>query len=75
MSDPIDFILSAPLGTRMTVRTRIEGGYTDAVGYLRERSNHQCVIETRRGLVTISLNDVHLAKEVPPPPPRRGPRS
>lgn len=75
MSDPVEFILSAPLGTRMTVRTRIEGGYTDAVGYLRERSNDRCVLETRRGLVTIALNEVHLAKEVPPPPPRRAPRS
>ncbi|MBS1699527.1 MAG: hypothetical protein JST25_14115 [Actinobacteria bacterium] len=45
---------------------------TDAVGLLRERDDERCVIETRRGLVTISLADVHLAKEVPPPPIRRG---
>lgn len=73
MPDPVEFIRSTPLGTRMTVRTRIEGGYTDAVGYLRERDDECCVIETRRGVVTISLGDVHLAKEVPPPPPRRMP--
>lgn len=59
----------------MTVRTRIEGGYTDAVGYLRERDASHCILETRRGLVTLSLADVHLAKAVPPPPPRRAPRT
>lgn len=74
MSDPAAFIRNAPLGTRMTVRTRIEGGFTDAVGYLRERSESKCVIETRRGLVTIRLDEVAAAKEVPPPPARRAPR-
>lgn len=75
MSDPVEFIRSAALGTRMTVRTRIEGGYTDAVGYLRERDAQRCRIETRRGMVTVAFADVHLAKEVPPPPPRRPPRA
>ncbi|MGB4135055.1 MAG: hypothetical protein WA971_00715 [Microbacterium sp.] len=75
MSDPVTFIRAASLGTRMTVRTRIPGGYTDAVGYLRERDDEECVLETRRGLVTISFEQVHLAKAVPPPPPRRAPRS
>lgn len=75
MSDPVEFIRSAALGTRMTVRTRIEDGYTDAVGYLRERDAQHCLIETRRGMVTIAFADVHLAKEVPPPPPRRPPRA
>lgn len=72
MADPVEFIRTAPFGTRMTVRTRIDGGFTDAVGYLRERSDDECVLETRRGLVAISLDEVHLAKAVPPPPgPRR----
>lgn len=75
MPGPVEFIRSAPIGTRMTVRTRIEGGYTDAVGYLRERDDDRCVLETRRGMVTISFDAVHLAKEVPPPPPRRAPRT
>lgn len=74
MADPADFIRSAPLGTRMTVRTRIDGGFTDAVGYLRERSEATCVIESRRGFVTISLVEVTAAKAVPPPPARRAPR-
>lgn len=70
MSDAVELIRTVPFGTRMTVRTRIEGGFTDAVGYLRERDNAECVLETRRGLVTISLDQVHLAKVVPPPPQR-----
>jgi hypothetical protein len=74
MSHPVEFIRSAPLGTRMTVRKRIDGGFTDAVGYLRELNDLECVVETRRGLATILLADVTAAKAVPPPPPRRAPR-
>jgi hypothetical protein len=73
-SDPVDLIRESPLGTRMTVRRRIDGGHTDAVGYLRERSDTECVVETRRGLVTISLADVTATRAVPPPPLRRAPR-
>lgn len=75
MSEAVEFIRTAPFGTRMTVRTRIDGGFTDAVGYLRERDNDECVLETRRGLVTIAFDRVHLAKAVPPPPQRRAPRT
>jgi hypothetical protein len=74
MPDAIEFIRNAPLGTRMTVRKRIPGGFTDAVGFLRECSRDGCVVETRRGLVAIRLDDVTAAKPVPPPPPRRAPR-
>lgn len=75
MSDPVEFIRTAPFGARMTVRTRIDGGFTDAVGYLRERDDDECVLETRHGLVTIAFDRVHLAKAVPPPPQRRAPRT
>jgi hypothetical protein len=79
MADPVEFIRNAELGTRMTVRTRLDADpsgarFTDAVGYLRERGERDCVVETRRGLVTIPLDQVTAAKEVPPPPPRRAPR-
>ena len=74
MPSPVEFIRSAPLGTRMTVRKRIDGGFTDAVGYLRQRSDNECVIETRHGKVSIALGEVTAAKAVPPPPPRRAPR-
>jgi hypothetical protein len=75
MSDPVELIRTVPLGTRLTVRTRIDGGFTDALGYLRERDSAQCVLETRRGLITIALDRVHRAKTVPPPSPRRAPRT
>ena len=79
MQDPAQFnavqvVATAPLGTRMTVRKRIDGGYTDAVGYLRSRTDTECVVETRHGMVTILLTEVTAAKVVPPPPPPRAPR-
>lgn len=74
MADPVEFIRNAPLGIRMTVRSRIDAGFTDAVGYLRECGDQECVIETRRGMVTIALSEVTAVKPVPPPPPRRAPR-
>ena len=74
MTDPVAFIRSAELGTRMTVRRRIPDGFTDAVGYLRERTAAECVVETRHGMVTIPLAEVTAAKAVPPPPARRAPR-
>ena len=79
MSDPVEFIRNAELGTRMTVRTRLDADpsgarFTDAVGYLRECGERDCVVETRHGFVTIPLHEVTAAREVPPPPPRRAPR-
>ena len=74
MADPVEFIRNARLGSRLTVRRRIDGGFTDAVGYLRECEGTVCVIETRHGLVSITLADVAAVKAVPPPPPRRAPR-
>ena len=56
------------------MRKRIDGGFTDAVGYLRSRTDTDCVVETRHGMVTIALAEVTAAKVVPPPPPRRAPR-
>ncbi|MBB5633926.1 hypothetical protein BKA04_002149 [Cryobacterium mesophilum] len=75
MTDPARLIASVSLGTRMTVRRRIDGGFVDALGYLRELSETECVVETRRGLVTIPLSEVTAARLVPPPPPPRAPRN
>jgi len=68
------FVSSTTLGTRIVVRTRIEGGVTDAVGYLRACTETQCTVETKRGLVTLLLADIVAAKQVPPPPAPRAPR-
>jgi hypothetical protein len=74
MSGPFAFLANAALGTRVVVRTRIPGGYTDALGFLRSRSAASVSVETQRGLVTLAMADVVAAKEVPPAPaprPRR----
>ncbi|HSP52490.1 MAG TPA: hypothetical protein VLO00_06310, partial [Cryobacterium sp.] len=68
------FVSSTTLGTRIVVRTRIEGGVTDAVGYLRSVTDTECAVETKRGLVTLALADIVAAKQVPPPPAPRAPR-
>lgn len=73
MADPVHFITTAPLGTRVVVRQRIPGGLTDALGFLRSVSAEECVVETRDGLKTVPLAAVVAAKEVPPAPPRRRP--
>lgn len=74
MADPVHLIASATLGTRMTVRKRSDNGYTDALGYLRERTETACVIETKRGLVSVELAEVTAVRLVPPPPAPRAPR-
>lgn len=71
---PQQFLADAPLGTRVVVRYRIEGGLTDALGELVGRSDGECTVRTRRSDVVIALALVAAAKEVPPAPPRRTPR-
>lgn len=71
MSDPFTFLADAALGTRVVVRSRISGGFTDALGFLRERTPAAVTVETKRGLVTVLMMDVVAAKEVPPAPRRR----
>ncbi|MEO6201317.1 MAG: ferrous iron transport protein A [Cryobacterium sp.] len=70
-TDAARFVSGAILGTRIVVRRRIEGGFTDAIGYLRFVDSASCVVETRHGPVTIALAEIALAKAVPPPPVRR----
>lgn len=58
----------------MVVRYRIEGGFTDALGYLLASAAGTCTIRTRQSDVEIPLELVVAAKAVPPPPPRRSQR-
>jgi hypothetical protein len=60
-----------PLGTRVVVRYRIEGGFTDALGPLVARDETTCTVETKRGPVVIAFAVVALAKPVPPAPVRK----
>jgi len=68
---PQQFLSDAPLGTRVVVRYRIEGGLTDALGELVACTGRECTVRTRRSDVVIALDLVVAAKEVPPAPPRR----
>jgi hypothetical protein len=70
----VAFLLGVKLGTRVVVRSQIEGGFTDALGFLFSRTPNQCVVKTKREPVTIIFADVFAAKEVPPPPARRSPK-
>ncbi|MET4004476.1 MULTISPECIES: hypothetical protein [Arthrobacter] len=74
MNTALERLAQLPLGTRMVVRYRIEGGLTDALGELSSRDGLSATLLTRSGSVTINYHDVQLAKEVPPPPPRRSRR-
>jgi hypothetical protein len=68
-----DFARGATEGTRVVIRYRLhneENSATDAVGYVSAKNATHIVIATVRGLTTIAFDDVILAKEVPPPPPR-----
>lgn len=66
----MNVLLDLPLGTRVVVRYRIEGGFTDALGPLLARDATTCTVETKRGLVVVPLDAVVAAKPVPPPPVR-----
>ncbi|WP_426225527.1 hypothetical protein [Pseudarthrobacter sp. DSP2-3-2b1] len=72
---PAEFLASASPGTRVVVRYRIEGGLTDALGLLVGTAGGDCTVRTRQADVVIPLELVVAAKEVPPAPPRRRPRS
>ncbi|WP_258067138.1 hypothetical protein [Arthrobacter sp. GMC3] len=71
MSHALDLISSVPLGTRVVIRYRIDGGSTDALGDLTGRDSLSCTVATRSGEVAIKYDDVRLAKAVPPPPAPR----
>jgi hypothetical protein len=79
--DPVRLLTQLPLGTRVVVRSRLapplrqEALYTDALGYLRRIDDSECLVETKRGEVSIRLQDVVAAKEVPSPPAPRIRRS
>jgi len=64
-------IADLPIGTRVVVRYRIEGGFTDALGPLRARDADTCTVETKRGQVVVPLAAIVAAKPVPPTPVRR----
>ncbi|WP_457963010.1 hypothetical protein M1E17_16230 [Arthrobacter sp. D1-29] len=70
---PREFLAAAAPGTRVVVRYRIDGGLTDALGYLLRTADGDCTVRTRKADVVIPLDLVTAAKEVPPAPERRRP--
>jgi hypothetical protein len=68
-------LAALPAGTRVVVRYRIEGGFTDALGELVTADRRTCTVATRRGEVVIDGASIVAAKPVPPPPARRQRRS
>ncbi|MBG6179847.1 putative acetyltransferase [Arthrobacter sp. CAN_A1] len=72
MDSPARQLIALPVGTRVVVRYRIDGGFTDALGDLVHVDGESCTVRTRRhGDVVIRLDSVTAAKPVPPAPPRR----
>ncbi|WP_457974221.1 putative acetyltransferase [Arthrobacter sp. D1-17] len=72
---PREFLATASAGTRVVVRYKIDGGFTDALGDLLGCSPTECTVRTRSADVVILLERVVAAKQVPPPPARRGSRT
>ncbi|MGT2461279.1 putative acetyltransferase [Sinomonas atrocyanea] len=71
---PADLLRSLPLGTRVVVRSRVPGGFTDALGDLVAADGDAVTVRTRGGTAVVRLGDVVAAKPVPPAPERRGRR-
>ena len=67
--------LPAP-GARVVVRYLIPTGEaTDALGKLLSANDVMVVVDGVRGIERIPMADIVAAKEVPPRPPKRAPRS
>ena len=68
MIEPVDI---RP-GMRVVVRYRLPSGQaTDALGPLISATATHLVVDGKRGIETIAVEDVIAAKEVPPPPAPR----
>ncbi|WP_336856540.1 hypothetical protein [Sinomonas albida] len=64
-------LASLAVGTRVVVRHRIDGGFTDALGELVGLTDAEATIRTRRGDAVVRLKAIVAAKPVPPAPARR----
>jgi hypothetical protein len=69
--DPVALLRSLPVGTRVVIRMRVPGGFTDVLGDLADCTDADCTVRTRRGPTQVPLSAVALAKPVPPPRPGR----
>jgi N-acetylglutamate synthase len=60
------------VGMRAVVRSRLENGFTDALGEVVALDETSVSVATRRGLQVVQRAAVVAAKEIPPAPSRRG---
>ncbi|MBO0908964.1 hypothetical protein [Arthrobacter sunyaminii] len=74
VSSPAAVLRSLPDGARVVVRYRIDGGFTDVLGYLVQATEESVTVAGRRENVTVPCALITAAKQVPPPPERRAPR-
>ena len=59
-------------GDRVVVRYRLpDGRATDALGILLSETETHLVVDGKRGVETIAVDDIVAAKQVPPPPTAR----
>ena len=72
---PAAVLRALPVGARVVVRYRIEGGFTDVLGYLVQAGAESVTVSGRRGNVIVPSALITAAKQVPPPPERRSPRN
>lgn len=64
--------VSLPVGTRVVLRVRVEGGLSDVLGVLEDAPAGVLAVRRRDGeRVEVAETDVVAAKQVPPPPERR----
>lgn len=75
LPDPAALLRALPEGTRVVVRYRIPGGFTDVLGNLLAAGDRECTVAGRRGNVAVPYDLITAAKEVPPPPAPRAPRA
>lgn len=69
-----DLLRNLPLHTRVVIRYRIEGGFTDVLGEISAAGDGSCTVQTRRGAVDVPYDRIAAAKPVPPRPAPRSRR-
>jgi hypothetical protein len=67
--------LDWPIGAKVVVRRKVDGGFSDVVGLLVSRDENQVTVHGRRGQITVAADKIALSKLVPPPVLGPQPRS
>ena len=69
-----NLLRNLPPGTRVVIRYRIEGGFTDVLGEISAAGEGGCTVQARRGAVDVPYDRITAAKPVPPRPEPRNRR-